>query len=76
MTLAFLGVAISAAFVAGGLHWLLGWSWLGAAFFGVLIAATDPVSVIAAFKERETALNIFVAVLNFFVSLLYGIKPF
>jgi len=53
VTLAFLGVAISAAIVAGGLHWLLGWSWLGAAFFGVLIAATDPVSVIAAFKEMK-----------------------
>lgn len=53
ITLAFLGVAISASLVAGGLHWLLGWSWLGAAFFGVLIAATDPVSVIAAFKEMR-----------------------
>jgi len=53
LTLAFLGVIISAALVAGGLHWLLGWSWLGAAFFGVLIAATDPVSVIAAFKEMK-----------------------
>lgn len=54
ITLAFLGVAISASLVAGGLHWLLGWSWLGAAFFGVLIAATDPVSVIAAFKEMRS----------------------
>ena len=53
VTLAFLGVAISAAVVAGGLHWLLGWTWLGAAFLGVLIAATDPVSVIAAFKEMN-----------------------
>jgi CPA1 family monovalent cation:H+ antiporter len=35
------------------MHVLLGWSWLGAAFFGVLIAATDPVSVIAAFKEMR-----------------------
>ena len=52
-TLAFLGVAISAAVVAGGLRWLLGWSWMGAAFIGVLIAATDPVSVIAAFKEMK-----------------------
>ena len=34
-----------------GMHWLLGWSWIGAALFGVLIAATDPVSVIALFKE-------------------------
>lgn len=53
VVLAFLGVAISAAVVASGMHWGLGWSWLGAAFFGVLIAATDPVSVIAAFKEMR-----------------------
>ncbi|HEX6783642.1 MAG TPA: sodium:proton antiporter [Sphingomicrobium sp.] len=51
LTLAFLGVAIAAAIVAGGMHWLIGWSWIGAALFGVLIAATDPVSVIAAFRE-------------------------
>lgn len=53
LVLAFVGVAISGAVVAAGMHWLLGWSWLGAAFFGVLIAATDPVSVIAAFKEMH-----------------------
>ena len=34
-----------------GMHWLVGWSWIGAALFGVLIAATDPVSVIASFRE-------------------------
>lgn len=55
VTLAFLGLAISAAVVASGLHWLLGWSWVGAAFIGVLIAATNPVSVIAAFKEMKAA---------------------
>jgi monovalent cation:H+ antiporter, CPA1 family len=49
--LAFPGVVIAAATVAIGLHFLLGWSWIGSAMFGVLIAATDPVSVIAAFKE-------------------------
>ena len=48
---AFLGVAIAAAVVAAGMHWLVGWSWIGAALFGVLIAATDPVSVIASFRE-------------------------
>ncbi len=53
LVLAFVGVAVAAALVAAGMHWLLGWSWLGAAFFGVLIAATDPVSVIAAFKEMD-----------------------
>lgn len=53
IVLAFAGVAISAAVVTTGMHLLLGWSVLGAAFFGVLIAATDPVSVIAAFKEMK-----------------------
>jgi len=51
LVLAFLGVGIAAAVATGGMHWLLGWSWIGAALFGVLIAATDPVSVIAAFRE-------------------------
>ena len=51
LTLAFFGVAIAAAAVAAGMHWLAGWSWLGAGLFGVLIAATDPVSVIASFRE-------------------------
>ena len=53
LTLAFVGVAVAAALVAAGMHVLVGWSWLGAATFGVLIAATDPVSVIAAFKEMK-----------------------
>jgi CPA1 family monovalent cation:H+ antiporter len=51
LTLAFLGVGIAAAVVAAGMHWIVGWSWIGAALFGVLIAATDPVSVIASFRE-------------------------
>lgn len=51
LTLAFVGVGIAGAIVAGGMHWLVGWSWIGALLFGVLIAATDPVSVIASFRE-------------------------
>jgi CPA1 family monovalent cation:H+ antiporter len=51
LTLAFAGVAIATAIVTVGMHWIVGWSWIGAALFGVLIAATDPVSVIAAFRE-------------------------
>jgi CPA1 family monovalent cation:H+ antiporter len=49
--LAFAGVALAAAVVTAGMHFLVGWSWIGAALFGVLIAATDPVSVIATFRE-------------------------
>jgi CPA1 family monovalent cation:H+ antiporter len=49
--LAFPGVAISGAIIAAGMHFLAGWGWLGAALFGALIAATDPVAVVAAFKD-------------------------
>jgi CPA1 family monovalent cation:H+ antiporter len=51
LTLALLGVAIAAGVVAAGMHQFAGWSWIGALLFGVLIAATDPVSVIASFRE-------------------------
>ena len=51
--LAFPGVLIAAIAVSAGMHLLIGWSWIGAALFGVLIAATDPVSVIASFREMK-----------------------
>src|SRR6266550_5468337 len=53
LTLAFVGIGIAASVVAVGMHWMVGWSWIGAALFGMLIAATDPVSVIAAFREMR-----------------------
>jgi CPA1 family monovalent cation:H+ antiporter len=53
LTLAFLGVAIAGTVVAAGMHYGVGWSWIGAALFGALIAATDPVSVISAFREMR-----------------------
>jgi len=49
--LATLGVLLAAAVTAVGMHYTLGWNWGSAIIFGVLIAATDPVSVIATFKE-------------------------
>lgn len=49
--LATIGVIFSAAVTAAGMHYFAGWQWMGALVFGVLIAATDPVSVIATFKE-------------------------
>ena len=51
LTLATLGVCISAAVTAVGMRYLGQWEWASALIFGVLIAATDPVSVIATFKE-------------------------
>jgi len=53
MTLAFVGVTVSAGVVAAGMHFIIGWSWVAAALFGSLIAATDPVAVIAFFKETK-----------------------
>src|SRR5450432_699577 len=51
LLLATVGVLLAAAFTTVGMHYAAGWPWLAALVFGVLIAATDPVSVIAAFKE-------------------------
>jgi CPA1 family monovalent cation:H+ antiporter len=53
LLLAFGGVTVAAAAIASGAHALLGWSWWGAGLFGFLIAATDPVSVIAAFRDMN-----------------------
>lgn len=51
LILATIGVVLSAAATALGMRYLAHWEWTGAAVFGVLIAATDPVSVIATFKD-------------------------
>jgi CPA1 family monovalent cation:H+ antiporter len=84
VTLAFAGVAVSAGVVAAGMHFIIGWSWVGATLFGSLIAATDPVSVIALFKETrvsdrlhllvesESLLNDGVAAVLFAVALQYA----
>jgi monovalent cation:H+ antiporter, CPA1 family len=51
--LASLGVILSALVTATGMRYFANWSWLDALVFGALIAATDPVSVIATFKEAK-----------------------
>jgi CPA1 family monovalent cation:H+ antiporter len=53
LSIAFVGTFLSALVVAGGMHWLCGWGWQGSLLFGALIAATDPVSVIAMMKEQK-----------------------
>lgn len=53
LTLATVGVVLSAAATAIGMHYLAQWTWISAIVFGVLIAATDPVSVIATFKDLK-----------------------
>jgi CPA1 family monovalent cation:H+ antiporter len=48
--LAVLGVVLSAAVMALGMHFLLGWGLASAFVFGTLLAATDPVAVVATFR--------------------------
>ena len=49
--LATVGVLLATAVTAVGMFYGVDWDWGSAVVFGVLIAATDPVSVIATFKE-------------------------
>jgi CPA1 family monovalent cation:H+ antiporter len=51
LILATLGVLLTAGATTIGMHYFARWSWEGAALFGILMSATDPVSVIATFKE-------------------------
>ncbi len=79
--LATAGVLLAAAVTATGMRYALGWDWASATIFGVLIAATDPVSVIASFKtsgvkgrvrlllEAESLLNDGTAAVAFVVTL-------
>ncbi len=84
LTLATAGVMISALVVAGGMTLGAHWPWPAALLFGVLIAATDPVSVLATFKETgvtgrlrllveaESLLNDGVAAVGFALVLAYA----
>lgn len=51
LVLSTVGVVISAIVTATGMRHVLGWPLVSALLFGVLIAATDPVAVIALFKD-------------------------
>ena len=53
LMLATVGVCLSWGVTALGMRYLAGWEWMSALSFGALIAATDPVSVIATFKEAK-----------------------
>lgn len=84
LVLATVGVLISAAATAVGMHYLAQWTWINALIFGVLIAATDPVSVIATFKdanvhgrlrlvvEAESLLNDGTAAVLFTIALVFA----
>jgi monovalent cation:H+ antiporter, CPA1 family len=48
-----LGTLVAMAAVASGLLWLLRWPLSSALVFGALISATDPVAIIAMFKDNR-----------------------
>jgi CPA1 family monovalent cation:H+ antiporter len=52
LALAIFGTLLSAVVVSAGMVAVLGWPIRSALLFGVLIAATDPVAVIAMFKDN------------------------
>ena len=84
LTLATAGVVISGAATAAGMHYLADWSWGDALVFGSLMAATDPVSVIATFRdarvhgrlrlliEAESLLNDGTAAVAFSLSVMFA----
>ena len=53
LVLATIGVLLSAGITAFGMHYLAAWEWPSSLAFGVLIAATDPVSVTATFRQAK-----------------------
>ena len=55
VVLSALGTVVSVAVVAAGMVFLLHWPRSSALIFGALIAATDPVAVIAMFKDNGVA---------------------
>ena len=84
VTFATLGLLLSAAITSAGLHYATHWAWGPSLIFGALIAATDPVSVIATFKESgvrgrlkvlveaESLLNDGTAAVAFTIALLFA----
>jgi CPA1 family monovalent cation:H+ antiporter len=50
-SLAFFGVLATAGIISGMLIWLGGLPWQTALLFGAIVAATDPISVVAVFRK-------------------------
>ena len=54
LTLAVFGVVLGGGVTALAMHWLVGWPWATSFVFGALISATDPVSVLATFRQAKS----------------------
>ncbi len=62
LILAVPGMLISAFLTGWGLHWVLDMPWLPCFVFGALISATDPISVLALFKQLRAPQSLSVIV--------------
>lgn len=47
------GTLLTALFVGTAVYWLLGFDWLTSLLLGIIVAPTDPVSVLATFKAAK-----------------------
>ena len=84
LVFATVGASLSALLTSAGMVYLAGWTWQSATLFGILIAATDPVSVIATFREAgvhgrlrllveaESLFNDAVAAVGFSIALAFA----
>ena len=62
LALAFPGTVLAMAVGGALIHWLVGLPWSVALLFGAMIAATDPVAVLATFRELRVEKNLSVLV--------------
>lgn len=62
LILAVPGMVISALMTGWGMHWVLDFPWLPSLVFGALISATDPISVLALFKQLKAPQSLAVIV--------------
>jgi len=60
--LAFLGTILSALLLGAFAHYLLGLGWAVALLFGAILSPTDPVSVLALFREQGVDRNLSIIV--------------
>jgi CPA1 family monovalent cation:H+ antiporter len=79
LVLATVGVVLAAGITTAGIYFVSGWPLTAALILGVLISATDPVSVIATFKEAgvEGRLRLLVEAESLFndgtVAVIFGV---
>lgn len=57
LSLATIGVLVTAGVMAAFAHWVLGWAWLPAWLLGAIVSSTDASAVFSVLKERHLGLK-------------------